>query len=209
MMRPRSAIPAATLAVFLSAFSQGEARGALVADNGVFPTFTGHIAKQVDIDKEAFAQASTCLSWFYKGSKKTPPAAAQGIAWRRPVLLLEPERDCPRQYPGGMETARDDFARKQALLSVSLTVYEFALVADHNDDQQYNAAELRDLFHSLSLTYDAATPPRTAGATLNARFDQWYRARSLEEVMQGMSVLYERGYRVTPHDRAELDRVMK
>jgi hypothetical protein len=209
MMRPQSAIPAATLVVFLSAFTEGDARSALIADNGVFPTFTGHIAKQVDIDKEAFAKASTCLSWFYKGSKQAPPAAAQGIAWHLPVLLLEPERDCPREYPGGMETARDDFARKQALLSVSLTVYEFALVADHNDDDQYNAAELRDLFHSLSLTYDAATPPRAAGATLTARFDQWYRSRNLEEVMQGMSALYEQGYRMTPHDRAELDRVMK
>jgi hypothetical protein len=208
-MRPQSAIPAATFAVLLSAFSQGEAQAALAADDGVFPAFTDHIAKQVDIDKVAFAQACACLSWFYNCSKKSPPAAAEGIAWRRPVLFLEPERDCPRQYPGGMETARDDFARKQALLSVSLTVYEFALVADHNDDQQYNATELNDLFHSLSLTYDGATPPRTAGATLNARFDQWYRTRNLEEVMQGMSALYERGYRVTPHDRAELDRVMK
>ena len=206
-MRPQSAIPAATLAVFLS-FTEGELQAALVADNGVFPTFTRYITKQVGIDKEAFAQASTCLSWFYKGSKKTPPSAAQGIAWHFPVLL-DPERDCPREYPGGMETARDDFARKQALLSVSLTVYEFALVADHNDDNQYNATELQDLFHSLSLAYDAAAPPRAAGATLTARFDQWYRTKNLEEVMQGMSTLYERGYRVTPHDRAELDRVMK
>src|SRR5512145_1102415 len=207
-MHPQSTVPAATLAVFLSAFTEGEARATLVADDGVFPTFTRHIARQVSIDKEAFAQASTCLSWFYKGSKKAPPAAAQGIAWRLPILL-EPERDCPRQYPGGMETARDDFAKKQTSLSVSLTVYEFALVADHNDDQQYNAAELQDMFHSLSLAYDATTPPRAAGATLTARFDQWYRTRNLEEVMQGMSTLYERGYRVTAHDRAELDRVMK
>lgn len=210
-MPAQSTIPAATVAVFLSGLCvlmEGEARSALIIDNGVFPTFTGHITRQVGIDKEAFAQASTCLSWFYKGTKKAPPAAAQGIAWRRPVLL-EPERDCPRHYPGGMETARDDFARKQALLAVSLTVYEFALVADHNDDQQYNPAELQDLFHSLSMAYDAAVPPRTAGATLTARFDEWYRTRNLEPVMQGMSTLYERGYRMTPHDRAELDRVMK
>lgn len=207
-MRPQSAIPSVTFAIFLSAFAEGESQAALIVDNGVFPTFTGHIAKQVGIDKVAFAQASACLSWFYKGSKKTPPPAAQGIAWRLPALL-EPERDCPREYPGGMETARDDFARKQAFLSVSLTVYEFALVADHNDDNQYNAAELQDLFHSLSLAYDSATPPRAASATLTDRFDQWYRTRNLEEVMQGMSTLYERGYRMTPHDRAELDRVMK
>jgi hypothetical protein len=204
----QSAISAATFVLFLSALTDRELQAAIVVDNGVFPTFAGHITKQVDIDKEAFAYASACLSWFYKGSKKAPPSA-QGIAWRLPVRLLEPERDCPREYPGGMETARDDFAKKQALLSVSLTVYEFALVADHNDDSQYNSAELRDLFHSLSLAYDAAAPPRAAGATLTARFDQWYRTRNLEEVMQGMSTLYERGYRMTTHDRAELDRVMK
>lgn len=207
-MPPQSAIPAATLALFLSVAAENEVRAALVVDNGVFPTFTRHIAKQVGIDKVAFAQASACLSWFYKGSKKAPPPAVQGIAWHVPVLL-EPERDCPREYPGGMDTARDDFAKKQALLSVSLTVYEFALVADHNDDSQYNAVELEDLFHSLSLAYDADAPPRTAGATLTARFDQWYRTRNLEEVMNGMSTLYERGYRITPHDRAELDRVMQ
>jgi hypothetical protein len=181
---------------------------ALVNDNSVFQTFTGHIAKQVRIDKQAFAQASTCLSWFYHASKKSPPPVAQGINWHM-AAALEPERDCPRQYPGGMEATRDDFAKKQALLSVSLTVYEFALVADNNDDQSYNPTELQDLFQALSLAYDAADTPPGAGATLTARFDQWYRARNLEEVMRGMSTLYERGYRVTAHDRVELDRVMK
>ena len=87
-----------------------------------------------------------------------------------------------------MEPAREDFARKQAMLSVSLTIYEFALVADHNDDQQYNAAELQDIFHSLSLAFLMAATPGAAGATLTARFDQWYRTRNLDEVM----VLYRR-----------------
>ena len=182
----------------------------MAIDNGVFPTFTGHIARQVGIDKQAFAQASTCLSWFYHALKQPPPATAQGVSWRLSISSAsDPARDCPKQYPGGMETAREDFARKQAFLSVSLTVYEFALVADHNDDQHYNAGELEDLFHSLSIAYDAAAPPPAAGAALTARFDQWYRAKSLEEVMHGMSSLYERGYRVTAHDRAELDRVMR
>jgi hypothetical protein len=30
----------------------------------------------------------------------------------------------------------------------------------------------------------------------------------MDALMQGMSDLYERGYRVTPADRVELDRVM-
>jgi hypothetical protein len=207
-MPPATWNRAAALPILLSGLTVTVAWSAPMSDDGVFPTFTHHIAQQVTIDKQAFAEASTCLSWFYKGAKQAPPPAAQGINWPAPVLL-QPDRDCPRQYPGGMESARDDFAKKQTSLSVCLTVYEFALVADHNDDQQYNAAELRDLFHSLSLAYDSAIPPHAAGATLTARFDRWYRTRNLEEVMQGMSTLYERGYRVSPHDRAELDRVMK
>src|SRR5688500_9725744 len=96
-----------------------DGRGAFFADNGVFLTLTHQTVKQVTIDKQAFAEASTCLSWFYKGEKKPPPAAAQGIN-RRLSVALQPERDCPRHYPGGMEPAREDFARKQAMLSVSL-----------------------------------------------------------------------------------------
>ena len=207
-MRHRPHILIIALSVFLWIMLAEHAGPALAIDNEVFPKFTGHIARQVGIDKQAFAQASTCLSWFYHTLKQAPPAAAQGVSFRLAVIS-EPARDCPKHYPGGMDMARDDFARKQAFLSVSLTVYEFALVADHNDDQHYNAGELEDLFHSLSIAYDAAAPPPAAGAALTARFDQWYRAKSLEEVMHGMSSLYERGYRVTAHDRAELDRVMR
>ncbi|HEY6085171.1 MAG TPA: hypothetical protein VIU63_07225 [Nitrospira sp.] len=178
----------------------------MALDNRVFLEFSQHIVNQVHQDKQAFARASTCLSWFYKASK-TPVPPAQGIVWR--PAALQPETDCPRRYPGGMNAARDDFARTQTLLSVSLTVYQFALVADLNDDYAYNAAELQDLFSSLSLTLDTtgAHPPPVAALT--ERFDHWYRIRNLEEVMKGMNALYERGYRVTADDRAELDRVMK
>jgi hypothetical protein len=40
------------------------------------------------------------------------------------------------------------------------------------------------------------------------RFDGLYRSRNMDALMQGMSDLYERGYRVTPSDRIELYRVM-
>ena len=184
------------------------AMSAVMADTTVFVTFTSHIARQVSLDKQAFAQASTCLSWFYKASKTPPPPTAQGISWSR-AAAAQLEQDCLRRYPGGMDAARDDFAKTQTLLSVSLTVYEFALVADYNDDRSYSPAELRDIFHALSLAYDQADPPQTTGATLTARFDQWYQTRKLDDVVQGMSMLYERGYRVTVQDRAELDRIMK
>ncbi len=190
------------------AITNAEARSLITADNTVFQTYAQHITRQVAIDKQAFAKASTCLSWFYNKLKKAPQPSVEKIS-RRPALVLDIEEDCPKLYPGGMEAARDDFARTQALLSVSITVYELALVADHNDDQSYSDAELGDLFHSLSLAYDAGDSPQSWISTLTARFDHWYRTRNLEEVMQGMSALYDRGYRVTPLDRVELDRVMK
>ncbi|HJT22788.1 MAG TPA: hypothetical protein VJ746_20105 [Nitrospira sp.] len=184
----------------------GSATEAAAADNTVFAQFARHIVRQVHHDKQAFGLASTCLSWFYKGSKTPPPPAAQGIAWR-PSTVLEPSKDCPRRYPGGMDAARDDFAKTQTLLSVSLTAYEFALVADSNDDHVYNAAELQDLFASLSL--DPADQSRSPSEALTSRFDHWYRVRNLDELMKGMTLLYERGYRVTAGDRADLDQVMK
>jgi hypothetical protein len=202
VLKSRSGL-AVGLLVTVAAGAVGNAKA---LDNTIFPQFAQHIIQQVHRDKEAFAKASTCLSWFYKAAK-TPPPAVQGINWQ-PTGLLQPEKDCPHYYPKGMEAARDDFAKTQTLLSVSLTIYEFALVADHNDDHAYNAAELKDLFSSLSLTLNINDPTQST-LTLTDRFDYWYRIRNLEEVMKGMSILYERGYRVTAGDRADLDRVMK
>src|SRR5262245_14547373 len=178
------------IVIFVGSLTTGTASAAAGIENTVFPQFAKYIVRQVHRDKQAFTQASTCLSWFYKGSKTSPPPTGQGIAWQQTVQL-EPATHCPRTYPGGMEAAREDFSRTQTLLSVSLTVYELALVADHNDDHAYNSAELHDLFASLSLPLDATDSARSPLQTLTARFDHWYRARNLDEVMKGMSILYD------------------
>ena len=174
----------------------------------IFQQFTQHIGKQIHHDKQAFARANNCVSWFYKKAKTTPPPTAQGISWNR-TLASQPEVDCPRDYPGGMDEARDDFSKTQSVLSVSLTFYEFALVADQNDDATYGPTELQDLFRSLSLPYRQGDPTSKQVAALTERFDSWYRSRNMDAIMQGMSDLYERGYRVTPSDRVELDRMME
>ena len=175
-------------------------------DNTIFQQFTQHIGRQIYKDKQAFAQANACVSWFYK-AEKTPPPTMQGIGWI-PTPSSQIEVDCLQHYPNGMDAARDDLAKTQALLSVSLTFYEFALVADRNDDAIYSPIELQDLLHSLTLSYDAREPAPKQVTALMDRFDSWYRSRNMDALMQGMSDLYERGYRVTPSDRAELDRVM-
>ena len=175
-------------------------------DNAIFEQFTQHINRQIHRDKQAFAQANTCVSLFYK-TGKTPPATVQGIGWS-PTSSSQIEADCVRHYPSGMDDARNDLAKTQALLSVSLTFYEFALVADRNDDATYSPIELQDLLRSLTLSYHDGQPVQKQVTALMERFDSWYRSRNMDALMQGMSDLYERGYRVTPSDRVELDRVM-
>jgi hypothetical protein len=204
--RPEACLFTAGIAftVLLLALVPGRSSG---KENAIFQQFTRHIGKQIHKDKQAFAQANSCVSWFYRKAKTPPPSAAQGINWNM-TPVSQPEIDCPRYYPGGMDEARDDFAKTQSLLSVSLTFYEFALVADRNDDTNYSPAELHDLFRSLSLAYDDETAAPKQVAALTERFDSWYRSRNMDALMQGMSALYERGYRVTPSDRSELDRVM-
>jgi hypothetical protein len=191
------------LIVLMCALFPGDSLG---KENAIFQQFTQHIGRQIHKDKQAFSQANNCVSWFYK-AKKTPPPAVQGISWNA-TPSSQPEVDCLRNYPSGMDDARDDFTKTQSLLSVSLTFYEFALVADRNDDAIYSPAELQDLFRSLSLSYHDGDPTSTQVAALTERFDSWYRSRNMDALMQGMSDLYERGYRVTPSDHVELDRVM-
>lgn len=181
-------------------------RNSLGGEPVIFQEFTRHIGQQIHKDKQAFAQANTCVLWFYK-AKKTPPSIVQSIDWS-PTPSSQIEADCLRHYPSGMDDARDDLAKTQALLSVSLTFYEFALVADRNDDEIYSPIELQDMLRSLTLSYHDGEPALKQVTALMERFDNWYRSRNMDALMQGMSDLYERGYRVTPSDRVELDRVM-
>lgn len=182
---------------------------ALSGNIDVYRQFTRHIQQQIEHDKQAFSQASGCTKWFYKQEKKPAPSSpAQRIDWKAATSALT-EDECRRQYPGGMGAVREDFARTQTFLSLSLTFYEFALVGDRDDDGLYSAGELQDMFQVLTLSYDAAHPPAILAEALTGRFETWYRARNLENLMNSMGHLYERGYRVTPADRAELDRVMQ
>jgi len=182
---------------------------AISGSGDVFPQFIHHIQQQIEHDKQAFSRASGCTKWFYKQEKKPAPSPpVQRIGWKSASSVLT-EDECHRQYPGGMDEVREDFAKTQTFLSLSLTFYEFALVGDRDDDGLYSAGELQDLFHVLALQYDAAHSPTVHAEALTSRFDNWYRAHNLDSLMKSMGRLYERGYRVTPADRAELDRVMK
>lgn len=175
--------------------------------SGIFDRFSSHIQRQVESDKIAFAKASGCTNWFYQQEKQKPVApGVQAISLE--LVLAPPSReDCLRDYPGGLEAVRQDFHRTQTSFSVSLTFYEFALVGDRDDDARYSREELGDVFQSLALAYDPTHSPASHVSALTERFDTWHRARNLESLMNGMGHLYDKGYRVSPADRVELDRV--
>mgnify|MGYP003338139889 CR=1 FL=1 len=175
----------------------------------VFAAATRHIQRQIEADKTAFARASDCTNWFYEQEKKKPaPAPVQPILFTpaRPVASRE---DCLRAYPGGLEAVRQDFHRTQSSLSLSLTFYEFILVGDRNDDHRYNREELGDVFQALGLPYEPTRPSAALGASFMERFDEWYRTRNMEGLMTGMAQLYDKGYRVSQSDRADIDRATK
>lgn len=176
---------------------------------GVFGHFSRHIQRQVESDKLAFAKASGCTNWFYHQQQRKPVRPdVQPI--RFDLALQSPtQEECLRDYPGGLDAVRQDFHRTQTSLSVSLTFYEFALVGDRDDDARYSREELLDLFQSMDLPFDPVQLPTAHASALTERFDAWYRTRNLERLMNGMGQLYDKGYRVTPADRMELDRVTK
>ncbi len=180
-----------------------------------FAALTRHVEHAVAEEKRRFGIASACTEWLYKRERhKAPALPVEPIRWR-PVATPPPETpsefhpatECPRRYPGGVEDARRDFSHSQAALSIVLTFYELALVADGDDDAAYNTAELGDLIEAMVLP--SVTAQLDTGAVLKATFDRWLGERNLEQIMNAMTRLYDQGYRLSAADRRQLDQVMQ
>ncbi len=184
----------------------------------IFARFTRHIQRQAETDKRAFAAASQCMNWFYKQQRQRPaPPAVQSIAWNRAAdtpwtVSDSSEQDAPgcrKRYPSGLDGVRADFQRTQAFLSLSLTFYEFALVGDGDDNALYNSRELQDILLALDLSFETSLGADAQLRSLTSKFDMLHEARGMEALMKGMGKLYDQGYRVTPADKARLNRVME
>ena len=182
----------------------------------VFAQLTQHIKRQADTDKQAFAVASQCMTWFYHQLRHKPaPPAVQNIAWNghSPRAAAESSGDdtgeCRTKYPGGIDAVRADFQRTQAFLSLSLTFYEFALVGDGDDNSTYSARELHDILVALNLAAEPSLGTDAHLRSLTSQFDSLHETRGMEALMTGMGKLYDQGYRVTTADKAHLNRVME
>jgi len=171
----------------------------------VFSGFTSHIARQIASDKHGFMDAQVCTQWFYRHRDRQPARPpVQGVAYR--TAVGDASDVCPKRYPGGLDAARDAFGRTQSTLSISLTFYELALVGDRNDDQRYSGRELQDLLEACGLPYDGRSSSQHLAA-LTGHFESLHRSGSLDRLMAGMSALFDKGYRLSQHDRAALDKI--
>ncbi len=173
--------------------------------NGVFEGFVRHIAQQVNRDKADFVVAESCTSWFYRQLRKPP--VGRGDVYQLSFTDDAPASNaCASQYPG-INEARAAFAQSQSTLSLSLTFYQLALVADRDDDERYDAVELRDILESLNVSLFEREYPLQLLARLNGVFDDVREAVEFTVLTDGMQALYHKGYRLTNADQAAMGRV--
>lgn len=190
----------------LAALAAGGLSGAAVG-NGVFEGFMRHIAQQITRDKFDFAMAESCTSWFYGQLKKSPGVRPDVKRLSSSVAGadLDPHA-CASRYPG-INEARQAFADTQSTLSLSLTFYQLALVADRDDDERYDAGELRDMLDSLNVALLEGDLPVQLLAKLKGKFDDVREAIEFTTLTDSMQALYSKGYRFTDADQAAMGRV--
>jgi hypothetical protein len=173
--------------------------------NGVFEGFIRHITQQINRDKVDFAVAESCTSWFYEQLKEPSPMRPDV---QQLSFVSEEDRShaCAGRYPG-INEARQAFAHSQSTLSLSLTFYQLALVADRDDDERYDAGELQDILASLNVALLQGDLPVQLLAKLTGKFDDVREAIEFTTLTDSMQALYGKGYRFTDADRAAMGRV--
>jgi hypothetical protein len=172
----------------------------------VFQGFTRHISKQIGKDKQAFAQADACTAWFYKQMGKTPPPAAQAEKIHF-VPMSQPDvaTDCAKQYPNGLEEAREAFGQTQQRLSFSLTFFQMALVSDGDDDHAYSTEEMQDVLDAFGRTYRSGQTVDQYVSQLIGLFDRNQLEVQFPVLMASMQSLMDKGYRFTKADQTALN----
>ena len=115
---------------------------------------------------------------------------------------------CASRHPDpDINKMRQAFMHIQSTLSLSLTFYQLALVADRNDDEHYDASELRDILASLNMVLLQSDHPSQILAKLKGKFDDIREAVEFTILIESLQALYDKGYRFTNADGAAMDHV--
>ncbi len=171
----------------------------------VFQGFTRHIGAQIEKDKREFSIADTCTIWFYKQIGQKPPRPEVEKIHFFPLGQTEPDIDCVKLFPEGLEQARQAFGQAQQLLSLSLTFFQMALVGDGDDNQEYSSDEIQDVLESFGLPFHEGQPLGSYMGNLTGLFDTIRREVQFKVLMEGMQILMNKGYRFTGADETALN----
>ena len=172
----------------------------------VFQGFTQYISAQIGKDKQAFAQADACTAWFYKRmGKKPPPAAQLEKIHFVPISQSDTDADCAKQYPDGLEAAREAFGQTQQGLSFSLTFFQMALVSDGDDDHAYSTQEMQDVLVAFGRNYRSGQTVDQYMSQLIGLFDRNQLEVQFPVLMASMQSLMDKGYRFTKADQTALN----
>ena len=196
-----------TISALIAALCWVSAISAAVG-SGIFKGFTNHISQQISKDKEDFVEAENCTVWFYQQLKKkqqTRPDVEQ-LSFKYASQDTD-QHPCAVLYPKGIDEARSAFAQTQSSLSLSLTFYQFALVGDRDDDGEYDADELKDVFESVGVHYLEGEGAFQHLAKLNGKFDSVRQTVEFSVLTDGMQKLYQKGYRLTRADMVAFNQV--
>ena len=178
------------------------------ATAGVFGGFTNPILKQGLQGKVGFAVTENCIVWYYKQFKKPQrkhPVVEQ-LSFHQ--INRDPAQNpCPTDYSDGLTGARAAFAQTQSFLSLSLTFYQFALVGDRNDDGEYDATELRDVFESVGVSFVEHEGAFQYLAKLTGMFDAARQTAEFSVLTHALQALFQKGYRLTAADQSALNQV--
>jgi hypothetical protein len=170
----------------------------------VFQGLMNHIGTQIEIDKEEFATADTCMAWFYKQKGKKPRPEVERIHFF-PLIPVAQQGECARQFPEGLEQVRQVFGETQQRLSLSLTFFQMALVGDGDDNYEYSANEIYDVLDSFGLPFYKGQPLGSYMADLTGLFDSIRHEVKFQFLMEGMQTLMNKGYRFTGADQTVLN----
>ena len=177
----------------------------LASEPGIFRAFTDHISMQITKDVYDFSEAQACTEWFYRKLRK-PPFVKPEVE-RTSIRAIDggsEEHRCAGQYPDGIDSARERFSQTQSTLSVSLTFYQFALLADKNDDEEYDAVELEDVLESVGVVFRVNEQHLPQ---LTQKFDSVRQTTQIEVLTDGMQQLFQKGYRLTEFDQGQMNRI--
>ena len=174
----------------------------------VFQGFTQHIGAQIGKDKLEFSIADTCTVWFYKHIGQKPRPEVEKIHFFS-LAQTDPDLDCAKRYPEGLEQARQAFGHTQQLLSLSLTFFQMALVGDGDDNLEYSSDEIHDVLNAYRLPFHEGQPLGRYTGDLTNLFDKIRREVQFQILMEGMQALMDKGYRFTEADQTALNQKLK